>query len=139
MKEVGIVSKIQKDITTVKVDKKDECSKCGMCLFPQGVNAITFNANNKVGAKLGDTVVIERYADGGLLSALLVFLVPLILIGLSVFLGLCIIKWQLSVLILSLSLIILWYIILSKIDKILKRKWGYKTIIVEILRSDNNE
>ena len=139
MKEVGIVSKIQKDIATVKVDKKDECSKCGMCLFPQGVNAITFNANNKVGAKLGDTVVIERYADGGLLSALLVFLVPLILIGVSVFLGLCIIKWQLSVLILSLSLIILWYIILSKIDKILKRKWGYKTIIVEILRSDNNE
>ena len=94
MKEVGIVSKIQKDIVTVKVDKKDECSKCGMCLFPQGVNAITFNANNKVGAKLGDTVVIERYADGGLLSALLVFLVPLILIGVSVFLGLCIIKWQ---------------------------------------------
>ena len=139
MKEVGIVSKIQKDIATVKVDKKDECSKCGMCLFPQGVNAITFNANNKVGAKLGDTVVIERYADGGLLSALLVFLVPLILIGVSVFLGLCIIKWQISVLILSLSLIILWYIILSKIDKILKRKWGYKTIIVEILRSDNNE
>ena len=139
MKEVGIVSKIQKDIATVKVDKKDECSKCGMCLFPQGVNAITFNANNKVGAKLGDTVVIERYADGGLLSALLVFLVPLILIGVSVFLGLCIIKWQLSVLILSLSLIILWYIILSKIDKILKRKWGYKTVVVEILRSDNNE
>ena len=139
MKEVGIVSKIQKDIATVKVDKKDECSKCGMCLFPQGVNAITFNANNKVGAKIGDTVVIERYADGGLLSALLVFLVPLILICVSVFLGLCIIKWQLSVLILSLSLIILWYIILSKIDKILKRKWGYKTIIVEILRSDNNE
>ena len=139
MKEVGIVSKIQKDIATVKVDKKDECSKCGMCLFPQGVNAITFNANNKVGAKLGDTVVIERCADGGLLSALLVFLVPLILIGVSVFLGLCIIKWQLSVLILSLSLIILWYIILSKIDKILKRKWGYKTVVVEILRSDNNE
>lgn len=139
MKEIGIVSKIQKDIATVKVDKKDECSKCGMCLFPQGVNAITFSANNKVGAKLGDTVVIERYADGGLLSALLVFLVPLILIGVSVFLGLCIIKWQLSVLILSLSLIILWYIILSKIDKILKRKWGYKTVVVEILRSDNNE
>ena len=139
MKEVGIVSKIQKDIATVEVDKKDECSKCGMCLFPQGVNAITFNANNKVGAKLGDTVVIERYADGGFLSAVLVFLVPLILIGLSVFLGLCIIKWQLSVLILSLSLIILWYIILSKIDKILKRKWGYKTVVVEILRSNNNE
>ncbi|MBE5737579.1 MAG: hypothetical protein E7348_04175 [Clostridiales bacterium] len=139
MKEVGIVSKIQKDIATVEVDKKDECSKCGMCLFPQGVNAIAFNANNKVGAKLGDTVVIERYADGGFLSAVLVFLVPLILIGLSVFLGLCIIKWQLSVLILSLSLIILWYIILSKIDKILKRKWGYKTVVVEILRSNNNE
>ena len=139
MKEVGIVSKIQKDIATVEVDKKDECSKCGMCLFPQGVNAITFNANNKVGAKIGDTVVIERYADGGFLSAVLVFLVPLILIGLSVFLGLCIIKWQLSVLILSLSLIILWYIILSKIDKILKRKWGYKTVVVEILRSNNNE
>ena len=139
MQEIGIVSKVEKDIAVVKVDKKDQCSKCGMCLFPQGVNSVEFNASNKANAKVGDTVVIERNADGSFLSTILVFLVPLILIGLSVVLGLYIIKWQLSVLILSITLIILWYIILSKIDKILKRKWGYKTVLVKILRSYNNE
>ena len=82
----------------------------------------------------GDKVIIEKGENGKLQGALLVFLVPLLLIGLSVILGLYVIKWELSVLILSGSLIILWYIILSIIDKKLKYLNSFKSVIVEIVK-----
>lgn len=134
MREIGTVEKIDKDITIIKVDKKDECSKCGMCLFPKGANSIEFIADNALSAKIGDKVIVERKEDGKFLGALLVFFVPLLLIGLSVFIGLVLIKWELSVLILSLSLIILWYIILSVIDKKLIKLKKFRAVIVEIVK-----
>ena len=134
MREVGTVERLENNFAVVKVDKKDECSKCGMCLFPQGANSIEFVADNKIGAKTGDKVIIEKGENGKLQGALLVFLVPLLLIGLSVILGLYVIKWELSVLILSGSLIILWYIILSIIDKKLKYLSSFKSVIVEIVK-----
>ena len=134
MREVGTVERLENNFAVVKVDKKDECSKCGMCLFPQGANSIEFVADNKIGAKTGDKVIIEKGENGKLQGALLVFLVPLLLIGLSVILGLYVIKWELSVLILSGTLIILWYIILSIIDKKLKYLSSFKSVIVEIVK-----
>lgn len=134
MRETGFVVKTEKNIAKVKVDKKDECSKCGMCLFPQGANSIDFIADNKMGAKVGDSVVIERKTDAKFLGAVLVFLIPLILIGVSAILGFLIIKSDLSVLILSVTLIILWYVILSKIDKNLKKASSFRAIVVEIVK-----
>ena len=134
MRETGLVVKTEKNIAKVKVDKKDECSKCGMCLFPQGANSIEFIADNKMGAKVGDNVVIERKTDAKFLGAVLVFLIPLILIGVSAILGFLIIKSDLSVLILSVTLIILWYVILSKIDKKLKKASSFRAIVVEIVK-----
>ena len=134
MREVGTVERLENNFAVVKVDKKDECSKCGMCLFPQGANSIEFVADNKIGAQKGDKVIIEKGENGKLQGALLVFLVPLLLIGLSVILGLYVIKWELSVLILSGTLIILWYIILSIIDKKLKYLSSFKSVIVEIVK-----
>ena len=134
MREIGTVERLENNFAVVKVDKKDECSKCGMCLFPQGANSVEFVAENKIGADVGDRVIIEKGENGKLQGALLVFLVPLLLIGLSVILGLYVIKWELSVLILSGSLIILWYIILSIIDKKLKYLNSFKSVIVEIVK-----
>ena len=60
MQESAIVKKVAGQTATLVIDKKDECSKCGMCLFPKGANAIEFEAENSVNAKVGDTVLIER-------------------------------------------------------------------------------
>ena len=117
MKEFGIVTAVDKNRATVKVDKKDECSKCGMCLFPKGANAVEFNAKNDLDAKVGDKVLIETEKDGKLIGAILAFLVPLILIGVSALIGYLVIKSEIWILILSLVLIIAWYVVLSLIDK----------------------
>ena len=141
MREVGIVVNADGKDATVKVDKKDECSKCGMCLFPKNASSIEFLSDNDIGASVGDQVIIERKKEAILTAAILIFLVPLLLIGLSALLTYLFIGIDIWVLILSIIFIIVWYNILSVIDKKLKNRQDYKHIIVEILEKGetNNE
>ena len=136
MREQGVVVEVKKSTATVRIDKKDECSKCGMCIFPKGASSVDFDADNKLGATVGQTVVIDTEKDGKLLGALLVFLVPLLLIGISVLIGLMIIESELSVLALSVALIVVWFAILSLIDKKLKKTVSFRPQIVEILTKE---
>ncbi len=138
MKETGLVIKIDGEYATVKVEKKDQCSKCGMCLFPKGVDSIEWRAKNLVNATKGDTVVIDTEKEGKLLGALLVFLVPLLLIGLSVLIGYLVIGSELSILILSVVLIALWFIVLSIIDKKLKKSAGFSPMITAVINKEKN-
>lgn len=138
MQETGLVTEVKKNFATVRIDKKDECSKCGMCLFPKGAGYTEVSAINDVGAKQGDSVIIEMHESGKLLGAILVFLIPLLLIGVSAVIGLVIIKWELSVLILSLALIIMWYAILAIVDKKLGKKSRFAHKIVRIKEKEND-
>ncbi|MBE5734217.1 MAG: hypothetical protein E7347_04100 [Clostridiales bacterium] len=132
MRESGIITQINGENATVKVDKRDECSKCGMCLFPKGASSIEFNAKNPLNAKVGDTVIIENQKDAKLFGAVLVFLVPLLLIALSAVITYVFIKNEIWMLILSVIFIVLWYTILAVIDKKLKNSLKYCSVIVEI-------
>ena len=38
MRESALVIKTEGEYATVSIDKKDECSKCGMCAFPKGAD-----------------------------------------------------------------------------------------------------
>ena len=138
MIETGGVTKINGNIATVKVDKKDECSKCGMCLFPKNASHVEFEAFNQAGAEVGNTVVIESKKDYKLLGAVLAFLVPLLLIGVSAIITYFFIGIEIWLLILSVILIVLWYTILVVIDKRLKNKTGYTHIITKILDKGDN-
>ena len=139
MKEIGIVTAIQGKSATVKVDKRDECSKCGMCLFPKNASSIDFNARNKLGADVGDKVEIETVKDGKLLGAILVFLVPLILIGLSAVITYIFIKNEIWLLILSVIFVILWYTILAVIDKRFKNSINFSPEIIAIIEKEKKD
>ena len=132
MIEQGVVTEVSGKKATVKIDKKTECDKCGMCLFPKGASSTLISASNKIGASVGDKVTIETQKDAKFIGAVLVFLVPLILIGISAVIGLIIIKNELSVLLLSAGLIVIWFIILSAIDKKIKKLSGFLPEITAI-------
>ena len=136
MKDVGLVVKDEGKFVSVKVDKKDECSKCGMCLFPKGASSIEIKSKNQVGARVGDVVMIERENDGKLLGAILVFLIPLILIGISVLVGYILLNSQLWSLAIAVLSIICWFAVLALIDKKIKNKINPLANIVEILVKD---
>lgn len=139
MREIGLVTKINDNKATVKVDKKDECSKCGMCLFPKNASSVEFEVENRLGAKLGDTVLFETQKDAKLLGAVLVFLVPLLLIGVSAVLAFLVIKKEIYTLIFSLIFIVAWFFVLALIDKKLKKTQTFCPSIISVYKSENIE
>ncbi len=132
MREIGKVIKTHGKSADVEIDKKDECSKCGLCVFPKGASKTVISANNGINAKVGDTVTIETQKEGKFLSAMLVFLVPLLLIGLAVLINYLFINVEIWMLILSVIFIVLWYTILAIIDKKFKDKGNFSPKIVSI-------
>ena len=135
MREVGVVTKIDGKFASVKVNKKDECSKCGLCLFPKNADSVEFRANNEINSCVGDSVIIESKKDGKLLGSFLVFLVPLLLIGLSALISYSVIKSEIWFLLLSVISVVLWYTILAVIDKRYKKIKGATVTVVEILKN----
>lgn len=133
MTETGTVVKTEEKYAVIKVDKKDECSKCGMCLFPKNASSIEIRAKNGVGAKIGDTVSFKNDGNGKALSALLVFLVPLVLIIAAAVIGVFVIEKEIWILFLSLIFIVSWYTVLGFFDKKLRKSDKFCAEIVEIL------
>ena len=136
MQEQGKVVSVNGKIATVEVDKKDECSKCGMCLFPKGADGAYFHAENTLGAKDGDIVQIELGSNGNLIGAILVFLVPLILIGLSALITYLIIKNEIYMLILGVGSVVVWYVILAFIDKKIGKSKTFSPKIIKIIEKN---
>ena len=121
MKEVGKVTKIDGKFAIVTVPKRDECSKCGLCLFPKGASEIELNAENSLGANIGDNVIVESTEK-------------------TKFLGVVLANAEIYLAIGSLVLIFLWYTILTFIDKKLAKNKNFASVIIEILKEkENNE
>ena len=139
MTEQGVVVAVEKHGATVEIQKKDECSKCGLCAFPKNASKIRVYAQNSVGAKKGDAVIIERSGKTSLFSVFMVFLVPLILIGLAVGVNYLAIKNEIWIPILSVLFIILWYTILALTDKKFQKLKGLTSVIVSVENVENEE
>ena len=139
MTEQGKVVETKGNFAFVEINKKTECDKCGMCAFPKNASTIKLRAENKISAKVGDTVILEREEKGKLLGTLLVFLVPLILIAISAIIGYLLIESEIWILILSVISIALWYTILAIIDKKISNLNGFKSKIVQVIedKGDN--
>lgn len=132
MTESGKVVKTEGKYATVRIDKKDECGKCGMCLFAANASYTEMRARNDAGAAVGDEAVVETAESGKTLSAVLVFLVPLLLIVLAAAIGLFIIGKEIWILLLSLIFILSWYTILGLFDKKLRKSDKFCARIVRI-------
>ncbi len=86
MQQIGIVKEIREDFAVVEVSRKSACEGChanadGNCsaCVSFGDRAVVCRAENSVGAKAGDRVMVETRSETVLLYAASVFLFPLIL------------------------------------------------------------
>lgn len=139
MIEQGKVVKTRGDAATIKIDKKDECDKCGMCLFPKNASSIEIEADNAVGAAEGQTVIIETSDEIKLIGVFLAFIVPLLLIGVAVAVTYFIIGTEIWMLILSVVFVVLWYTVLAFIDKKFKTLKRFSAKIIKIKENEINE
>lgn len=136
MLDRGTVIHTENGFAKVAVKRREECSRCGMCAFSKNADEIVFNCKNDAGAKEGDVVTVEKAKEGKLLAVLLVFLVPLLLIGLAALINALLIKWDMSVVIMSVLFIILWYTILAAIDKKISVGGKMSPVIKEIVNKE---
>lgn len=79
MKQTATVCEIKKDTAIVEVQRRSACAGChaGGCLGCG--KAVRAEAENAIGARVGDTVELEATTTHVLLHAVLVFLMPLVL------------------------------------------------------------
>ena len=132
MTEKATVVKTDKTGAVVRLDKRAECDKCGLCAFPKNAGSIEMHAFNNAGANAGDEVIVERSEKGRFLGAILVFLVPLLLIGAASVIALLAIKQDIWVLFLSIIFLAAWFAVLAALDKKLGRIKGFAPVIVKI-------
>ena len=130
MKETGIVTFKDDKTLTVKVKRRAECSKCGLCGMKENATDIDFLATygkfSKDSISAGDVVTVESNKDIRLISYLLLFIVPIILIGASIAIGYAFLSEIWSVL-LALISVTCWYFLVWAIDKTFNfaKKAGY--------------
>ena len=139
MRERGVVTEIRGRTSVVAVDKKDECSRCGLCLFKEGTNKTEFYVKSEDGVSVGDTVEIERSENGKFTGVMLAFFVPLLFIGLAVAINYLFINSEIWILILSVVFIAVWYAILAFFDKRLSKSAVFNARVVSVVaKADEN-
>ena len=133
MIERGVVTEKKGNSAVVSVEKKEQCKACGMCLFKENGKA-QFYADNSIGAKVGDTVTIENKDGGKLLGAILVFLVPLLILGITV-LAVKLLKLnELFIPVIGIGVIAIYYAFLGIMDKKFRKIKAFTSYITEVIK-----
>lgn len=133
MVETGEVIKTKKDKVIISFERKTECDKCGMCAFGKDDMKVKLTLKNEVGAVKGDIVEVSMGDKFVLASAFIVYLIPIILVGL--FLGLAIyfnLAEYIQIILAVLGLV-LGFVFSFLIDKKLKKKKGFSPVITAIV------
>ncbi len=133
MVETGEVIKTKKDKVIISFERKTECDKCGMCAFGKDDMKVKLTLKNEVGAVKGDIVEVSMGDKFVLASAFIVYLIPIILVGL--FLGLAIyfnLAEYIQIILAVLGLV-LGFVFSFLIDKKLKMEKGFSPVITAIV------
>lgn len=88
MNEFGEVVEIQGDMALVNIQRKSACGQCKACeLGHSDAKEINLLVENKLSAKVGDSVNLLMETPDFLKAAMIVYLIPLIALFAGIFLG----------------------------------------------------
>lgn len=82
--EVGYVIDTENDIAKVKVGRHSDCKNCGSC---PGNSTIILTVKNPIGAEIGQKIAFETKESNMLTSVYVVYMQPIVLVFLGVYLG----------------------------------------------------
>ena len=136
MKEIAEVVKADKNVATIKIERKSDCYACNACSFKNNANYVKLRAINTIGAKKGDSVVVEMESNNRLTASFLVYILPLIFAAIGLLIG-SFFDSEIWMFIICLTMLIVGYIIISIIDKRLTNKKGFSPEIMQILLKEN--
>lgn len=84
MQQEGIVISTDGEMARVRTSRHNDCENCGAC---PGNSAIVLDARNPLGARPGQSVLLEVQEVGFLKSAFIVYMLPLIATALGAMAG----------------------------------------------------
>ena len=129
MIEWGTVVKLKGDKAVVRFNRKSACDNCRMCAVTKDGMKVEVVVKNTLNLSVGDSVAVEMGERFVLTAAVIVYIIPLLLVGLGIYLGLFI--SDLMSAIFAVAGLVLGFIIAIIIDKQLKKKKGFSPRMVE--------
>ncbi len=84
MKEVGVVHSIKGSFAIVRFQRKTACENCNMCLKPREEMYVELRLKNTLNAKIGDAVEVTMGQRSVLTASFIVYVIPLILMGIAI-------------------------------------------------------
>jgi Positive regulator of sigma E activity len=127
-----VIKEGKKNAVTVSFDRKSACDQCRMCAVSKSGKTVEVVLDNKLGAKVGDTVLVQMGDRFVLTAALIVYLIPLVLVALGLFLG-SLVSETLALILVFIGLII-GFTIAAVLDKmVLRKKKGFVPEMTKIL------
>lgn len=131
MIEKGTVISTQGQDATVRFYRKKSCEKCGMCAFTPMDTHIDMTLKNTVSAKDGDFVEVDITGGAVIKTALIVYLMPLLLALVGMF-GAFLFGWEEYVAFLLFGgMLTVGYCIVYFIDKFVGKR---KTLVPKIVK-----
>jgi sigma-E factor negative regulatory protein RseC len=128
MRDQGIVFKVDNNLAWIEFSSSAACAQCGICR-PGASGKMAVEAENLLGAKVGEKVEVEISPVITTLFPLIAFGVPVILFFIGLALGSLI--SESGGIILGLLSLVLGFVIVKAIDKYVA---GRKKFIVRIIR-----
>lgn len=126
----GTVRKTDEKVAYIVIKREsacgENCANCGGC---KKMNEIT--ADNTLGAKPGDTVVVEMSDSRVLSAAFMVYMLPLIIFFAAYFISNMFTKTEWVSITLGISFATVFYVILYFYDKKQREKYIHKIIDVK--------
>ncbi len=86
MRQTGTVIAVNGSMATVRFKRTDACGKCHACFTLNSTEA-DIELENSVGARIGDTVLIELHSGSVLNASLIMYGIPLVALIAGVVIG----------------------------------------------------
>jgi len=131
MTERGVVSKLKGKYCTVEFDRRSACDECHMCSVTKDKKKVEIYVENTLGAKEGQFVEIEMGEKYVLTAAAIVYVIPIILIGIGLGCGTLI--SDLASLLLGLGGLVLGFVIAFILERcVIRKKQGFRPTMKSI-------
>ena len=135
MLERGRVHSVDKrGFATVRFDRQESCEKCRMCAPTKDGMKVEVRVENTLSATAGDVVSVQMADRAVLVSATVVYLIPLFTMAVALVLTKSL-SWWLS-LIITMGGVLLSFYIIAIIDRAVRKKKGYMPQMTEIIKQE---
>ena len=131
MTEQGVVTKIKGSRATVEFDRKSACDSCHMCAVTKDGMKVKIVIENSLNACVGDVVNVSMGERFVLTAALIVYIIPLVLVGIGV--GVGSLLTELAQVLLAVGGLVVGFVVAFLLDRfVIRKKKGFVPRMTEI-------